>query len=1116
MSLKKIIFSFALPGLFLISSLSLSTAQNTFQTFGKSRVQYKKFYWRSLSTANFNIYYYDNGSRLANFATRFLETEFDKITDVLGYTPYYKSKIFIFNSIADLQQSNVDIENSNVIIGGQTDFFKSLVEVPYTGSEVEFKKELRRGVAQMLIREMMFGGSLKEMVQSSYLGKFSEWFLLGAANYVAEGWSEEMDDHLRDLFNSRRPKKPNLLSGKDAILVGQSIWNFIAEKYGSSNISSILNLARIIRNERNSIGNALGIKYNTFLEEWRKYYEITARESNENTVNPEFDFLLRRKNRKGFIFNEFKINPEGSKLAYSENRNGKYRVVVQDLRTRKRQIFKRKGYFAINQRFDVNVPLISWRDNSNLGILWVRKGEAKLSVYNRRKKVNYEKTWFYFNHVSAFDFSDDGNYLIMSADRKGEVDFKTGQNDIFIFNTEDNNLEQITDDWYDDVDPSFLPNSSLKFIFSSNRPIDTLANNLIRDRGNFNEELNNFDLFIYDPTVSKTRLNRLTNSGAVETQPRLLDRDHLVYLSDENGILQLKKINTKTFQSSTLTNYNQSIRTFALNPTENGLAYLTLKKGRLFPKYKRNFDFNTQIKTDFSTARTRVLKSRNSSIGKETPQNNVKIGFTDSSAITTDPTEVYENDEVDTDNYKFDDDILKDKQSSLEKTQEAMREKIKNLNDDAIKVRGPFDYKPIFRNDNLLTSVQIDPLRGWGMLLSVNTTDLLENHKIKGGFFLLTDLRNSDFFGEYQFLARRLDFSLRFDRRRFSFNSQAGDAPFTQRHTLNKWQATVSYPFNNLGRISVSPFYANTIHTYTGDFGGVLYPVPDNKYHYSGVKIEYVYDDTRINGQNMIVGTRIKVYYENWNNLHISRNVRDLASSFNINLKNNEYNFDKLVVDARKYFRIHRDLILATRITYGRFGGNQTQVFALGGMDNWMFNRNDGGRPEPAINPTGGRALDTNWILFNQQASFSNENLLFVDFVTNLRGFNYAKLSGREYLLGNVELRFPIVKYLFGKRINSNFFNNLQLVGFYDMGTAWTGANPFKRTNSLNTRTVGGGDNPFFAIINDFKNPWLASYGTGLRTVMLGYYLKFDLAWGVEDYIVAKRPRLHVSFGYDF
>jgi len=36
-----------------------------------------------------------------------------------------------------------------------------------------------------------------------------------------------------------------------------------------------------------------------------------------------------------------------------------------------------------------------------------------------------------------------------------------------------------------------------------------------------------------------------------------------------------------------------------------------------------------------------------------------------------------------------------------------------------------------------------------------------------------------------------------------------------------------------------------------------------------------------------------------------------------------------------------------------------------------------------------------------------------------------------------------------------------------------------------------------------------------MRTMLLGYYMRFDLAWPVENYTV-KEPRLFVSLGFDF
>ncbi|NJO01535.1 MAG: hypothetical protein HC880_07465 [Bacteroidia bacterium] len=92
------------------------------------------------------------------------------------------------------------------------------------------------------------------------------------------------------------------MTGDEAVLVGQSIWNYIAEEYGVANISNILNLARIIRNERNAIGSSLSIRYKTFLKRWENYYTQTGSEALQATDEPVYDFRLRKRNKKGFRF----------------------------------------------------------------------------------------------------------------------------------------------------------------------------------------------------------------------------------------------------------------------------------------------------------------------------------------------------------------------------------------------------------------------------------------------------------------------------------------------------------------------------------------------------------------------------------------------------------------------------------------------------------------------------------------------------------------------------------------------------------------------------------------------------------------------------------------------
>lgn len=101
-------------------------------------------------------------------------------------------------------------------------------------------------------------------------------------------------------------------------------------------------------------------------------------------------------------------------------------------------------------------------------------------------------------------------------------------------------------------------------------------------------------------------------------------------------------------------------------------------------------------------------------------------------------------------------------------------------------------------------------------------------------------------------------------------------------------------------------------------------------------------------------------------------------------------------------------------------------------------------------------------------------DILFYNFPGQLRGFDFARLFGNNYILSNIELRTHLADYFPRSSMSSTFLRSLQLVGFYDIGTAWNGTKgPFSRQNSLNTILIGSdGISPFFAEVTNFKNPF--------------------------------------------
>jgi hypothetical protein len=209
--------------------------------------------------------------------------------------------------------------------------------------------------------------------------------------------------------------------------------------------------------------------------------------------------------------------------------------------------------------------------------------------------------------------------------------------------------------------------------------------------------------------------------------------------------------------------------------------------------------------------------------------------------------------------------------------------------------------------------------------------------------------------------------------------------------------------------------------------------------------------------------------------------------------------FTRIQVDFRNYKKLHREIIFATRLSAGSFYGEGAPNYLIGGVDNWAF------APNPVV--------ENNKSPLYFADNVDGRRFMFDKFITNIRGFKYSQLSGKTHLLFNAELRIPIVKYFYKGLINSEFLRNLQIIGFYDIGSAWTGTNPFNSENSFNTTTVE--ESGFKAKIINFRNPFLSSFGPGIHTHALGYYVKLDLAWPVQDYIYLS-PKLMLSLGYDF
>jgi hypothetical protein len=372
-------------------------------------------------------------------------------------------------------------------------------------------------------------------------------------------------------------------------------------------------------------------------------------------------------------------------------------------------------------------------------------------------------------------------------------------------------------------------------------------------------------------------------------------------------------------------------------------------------------------------------------------------------------------------------------------------------------------YQP-FTGDR--SPIFINP--GFNALFMVGVTDLMEDYHLTGGVRLNFNLVNNEYLISYSNMRRRLDHQLIFHRQTI----EEDGATSYIRHRINELYYIATWPFNPVLNLkgTASIRYDHAIYLST-DQPNLMRPDVNN--YWGSLKGELTYDNTRDIGLNLYYGTRYKLFGEYYQLISADKN-----------------NMVVLGMDVRHYEKIHRTMILALRFAASTSFGKSKLIYYMGGVDNWLF-------------PT-----------FNQNTPVAqDQHYAFQTLATNMRGFDQNIRNGNSFAVINTEIRLPVFRYFFTQPVRSDFLKNFQVIAFGDAGTAWTGWNPYSKDNQLFYHYISV--KPLYIKVEIQKDPIVEGFGGGLRTRLLGYFIRGDLAWGVEDGKIHK-PVFYLSLSLDF
>jgi hypothetical protein len=1065
--------------------------------FGKNRVQYQNFVWTYFDYDRYRVYSYQGGTEIAKYVSVAVYNQLPVIEKRLDYQLEDKINIIVYNNQNDFKQSNLGLsidEQGNT--GGVTKIIGNKISVYFNGSHAELIQQINSALAEMIINQRLYGGNVREMIRNSTLLNLPEWFTEGLAKYLSEGWTTYSDNKLYDAIKNDHLNSFNKLTGKQAADAGHALWCYIVSTYGESMIPEILYLTRIHRNPDAAFLFVLGITQSNLVYDFTDAYNrrlFVYKDSLRTSPIKNNSVLKRYKSFRHYY--QLKVSPDAKRVVYAVNELNQQRVYVKEIGEKKKTRILKYGP-KIEQISDYNYPLLAWHPNNKMVIMiYEKKDQLVIHTYDTENKEKSIRFLPGFEKINSFSYSPDGKKFVLSGVKKGK-----GQSDIFVFSVNTSALEQLTNDIWDDNNPVFVKGNKY-VVFESNRANDTIK---AKDDAQYFYKINrNMDLFMANYPFTNKNLVRIVNSPDVnETQAQAYGGNYIAYLSEKNGIYNrylaefdsaIAFVDTTEhyryfFKSKPVTNYSRNILEQHINAQNSHVGEVIYANGKdmllVSPLEKLNeINIKEPVPTWFKSNVLPIITDP-SNYKELKPSDNFSQPKAD---------DFTKPDGIDFDNYKLsgekNDNKNADSNVGAASKSDSTRKKLANTG-----LRFPIqkNYFSSFYTDYVVTQfdnsflannyqyfaggnspIYLNP--GFNFLTKLAISDLFEDQRILGGFRINPSLDN-EFMLSWEQRKKQWDHQILVDRQVFARVPVFTDitSNIFAKIVTSTVKYSIKYPFSPVSAVRLSVLYRNDKANILSN-GDLTLPVKASYQNMAGTRMEYIFDNTRKVMLNILNGFRFKVWTEYWR--FYDSKQRDLFTSG---------------FDARHYQKIHRQITWCNRFAGGNSLGTDRLIFYLGGVDSWM-------------NPS-----------FNNNINIVKpEQYGFQTLATNMRGFKQNIRNGNNFLVFNSELRIPIVRYFADQALKSDFLNNLQVIGFGDLGMAWYGWNPLSDDNTQNIKTYYQEGTGVIVTVTDPKNPLVAGVGFGFRSRLLGYFVRLDFGWGIDALKVQKRV-VGVSLATDF
>ena len=502
----------ALAVLGLVAGAAQASAQ--FFPFGANKVQYRRLDWQVLRGEHVDLYFYPGEAGLAPMALAAAEAGYDTLALKFQHEVAVRVPLILYASHRDFEQTNVLPFRPPEGILGATDFLKRRVVLPYRGNLSEFLSTLRHELVHVF--QLSISGEAYHKGSRAATARFPLWWTEGLAEYWSGGEDARDEMILRDLvLSGNLPTLPQLNpygSGLEYSLGGR-IMGWLGETYGDWRIAAMYRDLWSFDSFDQALQGIFGKSLEALSTEFelaikRQYFPVAqdrsplpllGRKIADRAIEP---MVIMDGPEDGSIF--YVSSARGYIAIFRRNLSGGHpdQVVVSG------RTPEYESLHPFESRFDAG-------HNGLLIFSAQRDDRDALMIFDLEKRDVVGRYQFpELAGIRSPTWAPDGQSIYLSG--LGE----DGMSDLYRVRLPDGTLERLTDDHYQDIDPSPSPDGT-RLVFASDR-------NEGGNRGAMN-------LFILNLATGAIR--QVTAGHWFDDSPTWSADERIYYTSSRDGVL---------------------------------------------------------------------------------------------------------------------------------------------------------------------------------------------------------------------------------------------------------------------------------------------------------------------------------------------------------------------------------------------------------------------------------------------------------------------------------------------------------------------------------------------------------------------------------------------------